>query len=298
MIQPQKMMRKVILSLIPIYLICFYFYGLRLIYLSFFVFFFGILTEFIFEKFQGKKVSEAVLVSCMLFLLSLPPKTPWWIASLGIVFGILFGKEVFGGFGRNPFNPAIAGRLFVYISYSGFMQNGWIQFNKFSLWPDSVTSATPLMMLKNGENLDLLRLFFGLHAGSMGEGFIFLILVAGVYLIVTKTASWQIILSTFFSGVVLTLIFSFFKLKSALSPVESIMSGSFLFVTVFMATDPVSAPKKMISKFIYGLMIGSVTVLIRTFSSNFPEGTSFAVLFGNTFASLLDEIFAKKRLKQ
>jgi len=298
MFQPQKMMRKVIYSLIPVYLFCFYLYGLRLIWLSFFVFFFGILTEFIFEKFQGKKVSEAVLVTCMLFLLSLPPKTPWWIASIGIIFGILFGKEVFGGFGRNPFNPAIAGRLFVYIAYSGFMQSGWLEFGKFSLWPDSVTAATPLMQIKNGVSFDFFKLFFGFHAGSMGEGFIFLIIIAGIYLIATKTASWEIIISTLFTGVILTLIFYLFKIKTVMFPVELLMSGSFLFVSVFMATDPVSAPKNIISKFIYGIIIGSVAVLIRTFSGNFPEGTSFAVLFGNTFASLLDEIFVKKRIVQ
>ncbi len=298
MFQPQKMMRKVIYSLIPVYLFCFYFYGLRLIWLSIFVFFFGILTEFIFERYQGKKVSEAVLVTCMLFLLSLPPKTPWWIASIGIIFGILFAKEVFGGFGRNPFNPAIAGRLFVYIAYSGFMQNGWMEFSKFSLWPDSVTAATPLIQLKNGISLDFLKLFFGFHAGSMGEGFIFLIIIAGIYLIATKTASWEIIISTLFTGIIMTLIFYIFKIKTVIFPAELLMSGSFLFVAIFMATDPVSAPKNLISKFIYGIIIGSVAVLIRTFSTIFPEGTSFAVLFGNIFAPLLDELFVKKRIKQ
>ncbi|WP_190616107.1 RnfABCDGE type electron transport complex subunit D [Tepiditoga spiralis] len=283
------MMRKVIYSLIPIYLFSFYLYGLDLIRLSIFVFGFGIFTEYIMERKKKKKVSEAILVTNLLFVLSLPPKTPLWIASIGIVFGVLFAKEVYGGFGRNIFNPAIAGRLFIYIAFAGVMTSGWAELGFFN---DVVTTATPLDLLRNGQNISLYKLFFGFRAGSMGEGSILLILLAAIYLIKTKTASWRIITSTFLSGLVLTSILFFIGIKSALPPISGLMSGSFMFVTIFMATDPITAPKKAKAQWFYGFIIGITAVLVRTFSL-FSEGTSFGILMGNTFASLLDE-YAKK----
>ncbi|KUK80595.1 MAG: NQR2 and RnfD family protein, partial [Petrotoga mobilis] len=154
--QKQVMMRKVLYSLIPIYAFAFYMYGWRLIFLSIFVYGFGILTEYIMERRQKRKVTDAVLVSCTLFVLSLPPATPWWIASIGIIFGVLFAKEVYGGFGRNVFNPAIAGRLFIYITFPNIMTQSWLQPGNFGrATSDILTSATPLQVLANGENFGL-----------------------------------------------------------------------------------------------------------------------------------------------
>lgn len=289
----QPMMRRVLYSLIPIYLFALYFYGIRLLMLSIVVFSGGILTEYIMEKRVKKKVSEAVLVTCMLFVLSLPPLTPWWIALIGIIFGILFGKEVFGGFGRNPFNPAIVGRLFIYITFPGIMTYGWVKPGNFGV--DAITTATPLKLMRNGEVFDLVKMFFGFRAGSMGESFIFLIIVAAIYLIYTKTASWKIILSVFLSSTIMIYVFYFMGFVSY--PLQFLMSGSLLFVTVFMATDPISAPKNQKAHWYYGILIGSITVLIRTFSL-FPEGTSFAILLGNTFAPLIDEIITLKKGKK
>ncbi|MBM7558333.1 RnfABCDGE type electron transport complex subunit D [Marinitoga litoralis] len=286
----QPMMRKVLYALAPIYLFALYFYGVRLLILSVVVFAGGILTEYIMEKRVNKNVSEAVLVTSMLFVLSLPPLTPWWIALIGIVFGVLFGKEVFGGFGRNPFNPAIVGRLFIYITFPNVMTYGWMKPGGFGI--DVVTTATPLKLMRDsGETIDLLKAFFGFRPGSMGESFIFLIVLAAIYLIYTKTASWKIIVSTFLSATALTYIFYFAGFINF--PLEFLMSGSLLFVTVFMATDPISGPKNQKAHWYYGILIGSVTILIRTFSL-FPEGTSFAVLLGNTFAPLMDELLSKK----
>ncbi|TDX16210.1 RnfABCDGE-type electron transport complex D subunit [Petrotoga sibirica] len=295
--QKQVMMRKVLYSLIPIYTFAFYMYGWRLIFLSIFVYGFGILTEYIMERRQKRKVTEAVLVSCTLFVLSLPPATPWWIASIGIIFGVLFAKEVYGGFGRNVFNPAIAGRLFIYITFPNIMTQSWLQPGNFGrATSDILTSATPLQVLANGENFGLFELFFGLRSGSMGEGPIFLILIAAIYLIATKTASWKIMLSTFLSASLLTIFFSLMGLQNAFYPLEFLLSGSFMFVTVFMATDPVTAPKNETSKWFYGIIIGVTAIFIRTFSL-FPEGTSFGVLMGNTFAALLDIAFTRKKVK-
>lgn len=295
--QKQVMMRKVLYSLIPIYIFAFYMYGVRLLFLSIFVYGFGILTEYIMEKSKKRKVSEAVLVTCTLFVLSLPPATPWWIASIGIIFGVLFAKEVYGGFGRNIFNPAISGRLFIYITFPNIMTQAWRQPGNFGrMMSDTMTSATPLQTLANGESIGLFNAFFGLHPGSMGEGPVFLIIIAAIFLIFTKTASWKIMLSTFLSAGILTGFFSIIGIQQTLHPLEFLMSGSLIFVTVFMATDPVTAPKNETSKWFYGIIIGVTAILVRSFSL-FPEGTSFGVLMGNTFAALLDTAFAKKKVK-
>ncbi|MCG8570032.1 MAG: RnfABCDGE type electron transport complex subunit D [Spirochaetes bacterium] len=293
MFQKQLMMRKVIYSLIPIYIFALWLYGIRLLFLSALVFPAAIFIEYIMEKRNKKPVSEAVLVTAMLFVLSLPPKTPWWIALVGISFGVLFAKEVFGGFGRNPFNPAICGRLFIYLTFPNEMTLNWQNFGNFGSNFDAVTSATPLGLLQQGESINLLNHLLGFRIGSMGEGLVLLIIAAGIYLIWTKTASYEIIVSTIGSAFLLHLIFQYTGVPNALPAIPAMLSGSLLFVAVFMATDPISAPKKNQSKWIYGILIGCSIVIIRTFSL-FPEGTSFAVLLGNTFALLFDEIFTKK----
>ncbi len=284
--QKQPLMRKVLYSLVPIFVFSFYLYGLRVLWLGLFVFSAGILTEYVMEKQKNKPVSEAVLVTCSLLLLSLPPLTPWWVAVIGTSFGVFIAKEVYGGFGRNIFNPAIAGRLFIYISFPTFMTTQWLLPRT-----DTLTSATPLDLLRTGQNMDLKNLLLGIRPGAIGESSILLIVIAAVYLIFTKTASFRIIVSTFLSAAALTFLLDL--LKAGPSSLPMLLSGSLFFVTVFMATDPVSAPKRKEAQWIYGVIIGVCTVLIRTFSL-FSEGTSFGVLIGNTFASLLDEILPKK----
>ncbi|MGJ8454680.1 RnfABCDGE type electron transport complex subunit D [Pseudothermotoga sp. U03pept] len=287
--QKQPLMRRVLYSLLPIYLFALSLYGLRLLWLSLFVFTTGILTEYVMERQKGKAVTEAVLVTCSLLTLSLPPLTPWWVAIIASFFAVFFAKEVYGGFGRNIFNPAIVGRLFVYIAFPIAMTTNWLLPRT-----DSVTGATPLDLLRAGSTVDLKDLFFGIRPGAMGESSVLLIVAAAVYLVLTKTASFRIILSTFTSAAVLSFLLEQFA--NAPSTVAMLFSGSLLFVTVFMATDPVSAPKKASSQWLYGVIIGVCTVLIRMYSL-FSEGTSFGVLMGNTFASLLDEVLSKKKVK-
>ncbi len=125
MFQKQIMMRRVVYSLIPIMIFSIYLYGIRSLLIHLVVFAAGILTEYVFMKSMGKKVSEAVLVTCALYALSMPPMVPLWVAAIGIIFGVLFGKNIFGGFGRNIFNPAITGRLFVYITFPSYMTTAW-----------------------------------------------------------------------------------------------------------------------------------------------------------------------------
>lgn len=285
-------MRRVLLSLVPIFLFAGYLYGLRLLLLIAVVFPAGFICEYVFEKQKKKKVTEAVFVTCSLYVLSLPPDIPWWMALIGIVFAVVVGKEVFGGFGRNPFNPAIAGRLFIYVTFPIFLTSGWITPGNFGI--DAVTAATPLALLHQGKSVDIISLLSGIRPGAFGESQIVLILLAGAYLAVTGTASWVTMLSTLGSALVLTFCLDFFGAPGASKTLPMMLSGSFLFVTVFMATDPVSSPKKPLAQLFFGIIVGATTVLIRTFSL-FVEGSSFGVMVGNTFASLLDEITEKKK---
>ncbi|MGB9796843.1 RnfABCDGE type electron transport complex subunit D [Fervidobacterium gondwanense] len=293
--QKQPMMRKMLYALLPILLFSVFAYGFTVLINGVVVFGIAILVEYAFEKKKNKPVSEAVLVTAMLFLLSLPPKVPFWVAALGIAFGVAFGKEVYGGFGRNVFNPAIVGRLFIYITFPVYMTTNWVRPSILGL--DSVTSATPLQMLRENGQVNILDLFLGWRAGSFGEAPVFLILAAAVYLIYTKTASWRLMLSTYGAAALLTFFLDVLEVPKALPTLPAILSGSLIFITVFMATEPITAPKKVKSQWIYGIIIGVSGVIIRTFSL-FSEGWSFAILIGNVFAPLLDEIIREKRMKK
>ena len=254
-------------SLIPIMIFSIYLYGIRSLLIHLVVFTAGILTEYLFMKSRGKKVSEAVLVTCLLYALSMPPMVPLWIAAIGIIFGVLFGKNIFGGFGRNIFNPAITGRLFVYITFPSYMTNAWKAPGNFGMKAvDAFSSATPLDIMRNGSIPKLESLLTGIRSGSLGESAILLIVLAAIYLIYTKTASWRIILSSFLSFTVLSSALFFAGVPASFPPLESLLSGSVLFVIVFMATDPVTGPKKNQAQYLYGILIGTVTCLVRIFS--------------------------------
>ncbi len=303
--QKQLIMRRVVGALLVLLVFATYLYGWRVLAINAMVLVLGVATEWLFERTRGKKVSEAVVVTSLLYGLSLPPMVPFWVAAVGIIFAVAIGKEVFGGFGRNIFNPAITGRLFVYISFPVQLQQSWAEprvpgfiMDTFGLSADAVSSATPLALMRQGsaEILDFWQLFFGFRTGSMGESAIWLILIAAIYYIVTKTAQWRLMVSTLLTAAVLHTIFYFTGL-SELVPHLALVSGSLLYVVVFMTTDPVSAPNKPGSQWLYGVIIGGTTVLIRVFAG-FPEGTSFGILLGNVFASLLDEIMPKPKPKK
>ncbi len=312
----QAIMRRVLYALAPIFLYSIWLYGWRPVAILAVSVVLGTLTEWLFERSRKKKVSEAMLVTSVLYALALPPVTPLWVVATGIVFAAAIGKGVYGGFGRNIFNPAITGRLFVYISFPLLVQSTWMVPGWFGTrginGVDGVSTATPLEILGGatgtGSN-SLLNLFTGMRVGSIGESAIVLIVAAAIYMIWTKTANWRMIVSSFIAGTLTTAGFYAFGLIDGFNPADSgilghtanvltyLMSGSFLFVVVFYTTDPVSAPNKPAAQWMYGLLIGSVSMLIRTFSG-FPEGTSFAILIGNTFASLLDEIAPSPRKKK
>jgi Na+-transporting NADH:ubiquinone oxidoreductase subunit B len=301
--QKQQIMRRVLYSLAPIYLFSIYLYGWRVLALTAVVFPLAVLTEWAFERTRKKKVSEASLVTAGIYLLALPPAAPLWIAAVGIVFAIAIGKEIYGGFGRNIFNPAITGRLFIYITFPTVLANAWMVPGMFGMAGqagiDAVTAATPLAALRNPDiaNPNLIDFLIGTRPGSIGESSVILIVAAAIYLMWTKTAQWRLVVSTLVSAGVMLAIFDLTGLTQNMPPHLGLMSGSILYVSVFMSTDPVSAPNKNLSQIIYGTIIGAVSMIVRVFSG-FPEGTSFGIIIANVFASLIDELVPKKTKKK
>lgn len=294
----QNMMRTVIISLIPITISSIYFFGWRTLVLLFWVTLFGVGTEWIYEKIQGKKISEAIFVTCILYILTLPPSTPIWIAVVGIVFGVFFGKEVFGGFGRNLFNPALVARAFVYITFPEPLTIKWSEVatafpGGFATYItesiDAVSQATPMLIFREtGEMVALSRLLLGNVPGSLGETSAILIILAGIYLLYKKVAAWQTMAGVLVGFTGLSGLLYLLGNPQIPNPIFGILSGGFLFGMVFMATDPISSPRTKEGKFIYGILIGLVTVIIRGYAL-FAGGMMFAILIGNTFAPIIDE---------
>lgn len=297
----QPMMRKVIYALTPIMIASIYFYGWRALTLCLVTTAAAVFSEWLFKRKSGKPVSEAVFVTSILFTLTLPPSTPYWVAAVGISFGVIFGKEVFGGFGRNVFNPALVGRAFIYVSFPKFLTIQWTEnalnssfFGGFTSYiqpqVDAISTATPMLLFRStGQLTDYKSLLLGNVSGSMGETSAILIILAAVYLIYTKTAAKESMFGVIIGFLALTLTMNFMGVTQVPNPIFGLLSGGLLFGAVFMATDPISSPKTKEAKWIYGIMIGMITVIIRGFAL-FAGGIMFAILIGNTFAPILDEL--------
>ena len=286
----QKNMQNMLLALIPILIWSVFIFGWRVLAVFAVSNLFAMLTEYLFirQKKNGK-ISQAVFVTGTLLALSLPPTIPFWMVAVGAVIAILFGKMVFGGFGMNVFNPAMVGRTFLYVSFANAMTVHWLKpFIKlpggFASYLNSaqLTSATPIITFReSGVMESISNLFFGKVSGSIGETSALLILVAAIYLIYTKTAKWQVMLATLIGFSLFTILF--YKQ----SPLPFILSGGMLFGTVFIITDPVTLPRNNIAVWIYGGLVGFLTVFIRKFSL-FAEGFMFAILLANTFMPVIE----------
>lgn len=292
----QKMMRKVIYALIPLILAGIYFYGWRTLVLLTVVTLAACATEWLFIRKTTKKITEAVLVTAILYTLTLPPSVPFLIAIIGIVFGVLFGKMVFGGFGKNPFNPALVGRAFIYVNFPRAMTMEWIEpakglmgnLSRFTV--DTISQSTPMLNYRStGEMADMSKIILGNIAGSIGETSAILIILGGLYLLYTKTASKETVIGLLGSFIILSGALYFMGMEQIPNPIFGLFSGGLLFGAFFMATDPISSPKTKEAKYIYGALIGIITVIIRGFAL-FAGGMMFAILIGNTFAPILDEM--------
>ncbi len=293
LIQWQLPMQRVLYALAPLAVASIYFFGWRALVMILMINGFSFLSEYLFVRQENKPVTSAVFVTGTILALSLPPTLPLWMGAVGAVFAVTFGKMVFGGFGRNVFNPAMVGRAFLYISFAVYMTGIWASphqgfpggFGRFGY--DALSGPTPVAELARGGSVSLLSLALGNIPGSLGETSKILILLGGIYIIWTKAANYRIVVSGIAGMLLMQTILWKAGVVGAGDPVHSLIAGGFLFGIFFVATDPVSAPSTDEGRWIFGGFVGIMTVLIRIFSG-WAEGLMFAVLLGNMFNPIMD----------
>ncbi|MBS4020802.1 MAG: RnfABCDGE type electron transport complex subunit D [Dethiobacter sp.] len=301
----KRYMSMAVLALMPLSLASVYFYGWRAVAMILVSYIFAGITELLFAFFRKKEITEGFFVTGLIFPLILPPTIPLWIVAVGTVVGVFFGKEVFGGTGRNIFNPAIVGRVFVTIAFPLLMTTLWQLpfteglggFLNFSR-PDAITSATPLGIFSGGEAAlySYSDLLLGRAPGSMGETFRLLIILAGVFLIIVKISNWRIPVAYLGSVAVFSQFGSMFYPGRVAPPLFQLLTGGLLFAAFFMATDPVTSPFTKQGKWIFGLMLGMFTVLIRGFAGA-VEGVMFSIILMNALTPVIDSLVLKFKFK-
>ena len=259
--------------------------------------------EVLFASVRGHEINEGFFVTSILFALICPPDIPLWQVALGISFGVVIGKEVFGGTGKNFLNPALTGRAFLFFAYPAELSGD-------AVWTavDGYTGATMLSVAAtNGmeavqQNLTWFDAFIGNKQGSIGETSVLAILFGCAILLLTRIGAWRIMLGVFVGMVALSSLFNLIGSDS--NPMFGVpwywhlVIGSFAFGLVFMATDPVSASMTDTGKFWYGLLIGVMTVLIRVVNPAYPEGVMLAILFANLFSPLIDHFVVEANIKR
>jgi Na+-transporting NADH:ubiquinone oxidoreductase subunit B len=270
----------------------------------------GLGIEFIAAQIRGHEINEGFLVTGLLIPLIMPIDIPLWMLALGTAFAVILGKEVFGGTGMNIFNPALLARAFLFFSYPAWMTGDkvWTEgLTKGQNVIDGFSGATPLALCAAGETTKLpsfMSMFIGTIPGSFGETSTLAILIGAVILIVTGIGSWKIIVSVFAGGLGMALLLNVFGTNPymELPFYYHFVMGGFAFGAVFMATDPVSGAQTERGKWIYGAMIGVLSLLIRVVNPAYPEGVMLAILLMNVFAPLIDYFVIQssitKRLKR
>lgn len=254
----------------------------------------GGICEVIFSVVRGHEVNEGFFVTSILYTLTLPPSIPLWMVALGVIFGVVIGKEVFGGTGKNFLNPALVGRAFLYFAYPGAMSG-------VAVWVavDGYTGATALGAAAESGVQGIADLgigwwssFLGSVPGSIGETSTLAILLGGSIIVYAGIASWRIIVGVFAGMVAMSLLFNLIGSDTnpmfALPWYWHLVVGGFAFGMMFMATDPVTATHTHLGRYWYGALIGAMTVMIRVVNPAFPEGIMLAILFANIFAPLID----------
>lgn len=261
----------------------------------------GLTVEFLFAMFRGHEVNEGFLVTGLLVPLIVPIELPLWILAIAVIFGIVIGKEVFGGTGMNILNPALTIRAFIFFSYPAWISGDkvWVSLAKDI---DAISGETILSSLSMNQGLlegkiyvgercfSVLDLIVGTIPGSIGETSIIAIGLGALILIVSGVGSYKIIVSMILGGSIMAYICNCFAINDLmrLPWYQHLLIGGFAFGAVFMATDPVSASQTELGKWIYGFLIGILSILIRVFNPAFPEGVMMAILLMNVFAPLID----------
>jgi Na(+)-translocating NADH:ubiquinone oxidoreductase B subunit len=302
----KRYMTMVIIALLPAVAAAFYFFGLRIIPIIIVSYAAGGLVEVIFAVIRKEEINEGFLVTGLIFPLVLPPTIPLWMVAVGCAFGVFVGKEIFGGTGRNLFNPAIVGRCFLALAYPAAMSSPWVEpghgvtgrLLQYVTSADvtAITSATPLVHAKNGLFEDVSHLVLGSVPGCIGETSGLMILCGGIFLLLTKVANWRTVVSILASAAILESILHHTDPERYAEATWHLFAGGLLLGAFFMATDPVSSPSTNEGKWVYGLLIGVITILIRNFSG-YVEGVMFAILLGNIAAPIIDEMVFSVRLR-
>ncbi len=273
----------------------------------------GLFWETLFAVMRKHPVSEGFLVTGLLFPMTLPPTIPLWQVAIGISFGVVIGKEVFGGTGRNILNPALTARAFIFFAYPAEMSGDiWTKIlTESQKAVDGFTGATPLAIISMADKTSVeqalshagytfSKLFLGLYPGSMGGTSAFMCLMGGIFLVITGIANYRTIVGGV-AGVLATgWLFNIFADAASplwffVNPFYHLVMGGFAFGITYMATDPVSSPGMESVKYIYGFFIGFLTVMIRVLNPAYPEGVMLAILLMNIFAPLLDHFEMKIR---
>jgi Na+-transporting NADH:ubiquinone oxidoreductase subunit B len=268
----------------------------------------GLGIEFTFAQIKGHEINEGYLVSGLLIPLILPINTPLWMVAIAVAFSVILAKEAFGGTGMNIWNPALVARAFLFFAYPTHMSGDavWVRIgNDADKLIDGFSGATPMGLAMTGIiDYDIWDAFWGFIPGSIGETSTFAILLGALILIVTGIGSWKIMLATTLGALGTGLILNIFAVNPYMEiPFwHHLLLGGFAFGAVFMATDTVSAAQTGAGKWIYGILIGVIAIIIRVLNPAYPEGMMLAILLMNTFAPLIDHYVVqgniRKRLKR
>ncbi len=305
----KRYMVTAIIAVAPCALAAIYLFGMRMLAMIAVSYAVGLTVEAIFSIVRKEDINEGFFVTGMIFPLILPPGLPLWTVGVGVAFGVVVGKELFGGTGRNLFNPALVGRCFLALSYAKLMvgsylvpgEGTWGNIAKYvsTSTVDAVSSATPLAVAKGGElgSIPIMDLHWGNVSGSAGETSGLLVIAGGIFLLLTRVGNWRTVVSTIGSFALLGSILHHVQ-PDTFGPVGwHLLAGGLLFGAFFMATDPVTSPATNGGKWMYGIIIGAVALLIRNLTG-YVEGVMFAILLGNIVAPILDEMAIRLRLRR
>lgn len=280
----------------------------------------GLGIEFAFAQWRGEEIQEGFLVTGLMIPLILPVDTPVWMVAVATAFAVIFAKEVFGGTGYNIFNVALVARAFLFFAYPAQMSGDSVFVSHGSMLgvgdalADGFSCATPLGQIAsatggdfalqgiNGASISAWDAFLGLIPGSFGETSVLCILIGAAVLLLTRVASWRIMLSVVLGGLAMGWLANVCATPtypaSYLSPLDQLLYGGFAFAAVFMATDPVTAARTRKGQYVYGFLIGVIVVLIRTYNAGYPEGAMLAVLLMNAFAPLIDYFVVQANIRR
>lgn len=295
----RKIMWNTVLSLLPPVIGAIYFFGIRALWVILVSVLSAVLAEAIWLYMRRMPLTMAIdgsqVITGILLALTLPPTIPLWMASLGAIFGIIFGKQVFGGIGQNIFNPALIGRAFLMAAFPVELTTWVAPVPGFHLHVDAVTTATPLALMKFSHQMTPYgKLFWGNVAGSLGETSVFLILIGFVFLVAKKYIDWRGSFSYVATVFVLGGIFWLINPAKYPDPLFHILSGGLMLGAVYMITDMVTSPVTVKGRIIYGIGAGILVVLIRLFGG-FPEGVMYSILLMNMARPWIDRLTIRRK---